>query len=168
MAYVPQTPKLVLGTVADNIRFHRSDVSDEDVERAARLAHLHDEIVATPEGYQKMVGQGASSLSGGQRQRLCLARALVTGPRVLVLDEPTSSLDPTSELLVQQSLRELHQRGVTLFIVAHRAATLEFIDSLLVLEDGRVTYTGRAQDARATEGFLRAVLDSAGGTLGAT
>lgn len=166
VAYVPQQPKLILGTVADNIRFHRADVTDEDVERAARLAHLHDEIVAWPDGYAKMVGQGASAMSGGQRQRLCLARALVTDPKVIVLDEPTSALDPTSERLVQQSLMDVRGRGVTLFIVAHRAATLEFIDTLLVLEGGRVTHAGPAGEASAGDGFLRSVLDAAGGTIG--
>lgn len=146
VAYVPQQPRLLLGTIAENIRFHRRDVSDEDVERAARMAHVHDEIVAWPGGYDRMVGQGAAALSGGQRQRLCLARALLTSPDVIVLDEPTSSLDPRSEQLVQQSLRGLRDRGVTLFIVAHRATTLEFVDQLLVLQQGRCDYFGPNDD----------------------
>ncbi|MCA1708570.1 MAG: ABC transporter ATP-binding protein/permease, partial [Actinobacteria bacterium] len=104
VAYVPQDNQLIRASVADNIRFYRSGVSDSEVERAARSAHLHDEIVDLPRGYETPIGQGERDLSGGQRQRLGLARALVGQPGLLVLDEPTSALDQRSEQLIRQVL----------------------------------------------------------------
>ena len=101
VAYVPQDPKLLHGTVAENIRFYR-DIDDGAVERAARLAHIHGDVLSWPSGYGTLIGQRADAVSGGQRQRLCLARALAGAPDVLVLDEPTSALDLPSESLVQE------------------------------------------------------------------
>jgi ABC-type multidrug transport system fused ATPase/permease subunit len=135
VAYVPQEPRLYHATVADNIRFSR-DLDQGAIEEAARLAHIHDVIVAMPEGYRTIVGQRADAVSGGQRQRLCLARALAGRPAVLVLDEPTSALDHDSEAAIQASLRELHG-GPTTFIVAHRPSLLEICDRVIRLEAGR-------------------------------
>jgi ABC-type multidrug transport system fused ATPase/permease subunit len=137
VAYVPQTSQLVYGTVADNIRFYREGLSDEAVEAAARRAHIHDDVVSWPEGYQTVVGQRASAVSGGQRQRLCLARALVADPDVLILDEPTSALDVKSEQLVQDSLEEL-KAELVLVLVAHRLSTLSVCDRVMVVVGGRV------------------------------
>lgn len=135
VSYVPQSPQLIWGTVADNIRFYRPDITDEQVEDAARRAHIHDEIVSWPEGYRTTIGQRASAVSGGQRQRLCLARALAGSPDVLVLDEPTSALDVRSEEAVQRSLEEL-KRDMLLFVVAHRLSTLSACDRVMVVADG--------------------------------
>ncbi len=137
VAYVPQTPQLIYGTVAENIRYFRPGVSDEDVEQAARRAHIHDEIMSWPKGYDTVVGQRASAVSGGQRQRICLARALADNPSVLILDEPTSALDVKSELLVQESLRGL-KGEVILFLVAHRLSTLSICDRVMVVVGGRL------------------------------
>jgi ABC-type multidrug transport system fused ATPase/permease subunit len=136
VALVPQDNKLVHGTVADNVRFFRPWFTDEEIERAVRAAHLHDEITALPDGYQTVVGPGARDLSGGQRQRLGIARGLVGRPHLLILDEPTSALDSRSEQLIRRSLEELSE-STTLIVVAHRPATLEICRRLFVVGDGR-------------------------------
>lgn len=152
-AYVPQDPRLLHGTVADNIRFYR-ELDDDAVERAAREAHIHDEIMSWSEGYDTEISQRAKAVSGGQRQRLCLARALAGNPMVLVLDEPTSQLDLRSESLVQQSLYALKGR-VTLIIVAHRFSTLNLCDRVMVMRDGRLEAFGSADELVRTNDFYR-------------
>lgn len=137
VAHVPQHPQLMHGTVSDNIRFFREYVTDEDVERAARLAHIHDEVMGFPLGYDTVLDDRTAPLSGGQKQRVCLARALAGRPAVLVLDEPTSALDVRSEMLVQQSLESLKGHMI-LFMVAHRMSTLSTCDRVIVLVDGRL------------------------------
>jgi ABC-type multidrug transport system fused ATPase/permease subunit len=137
VAYVPQEPRLLHASVADNIRFFR-DIDDEAVQRAGRLARIHDDIMSWPDGYETIVGPRADAVSGGQQQRICLARALVARPEVLVLDEPTSALDPTSESLIQESLMGLKQQ-LTLFIVAHRMSTLDICDRVMIIIDGKLT-----------------------------
>jgi ATP-binding cassette subfamily B protein len=136
VAYVPQEPRLVHASVAENIRYFR-DLDDSAVERAAQLARIHEEIVSWPNGYQTIVGPRADAVSGGQQQRICLARALVAQPEILVLDEPTSSLDPRSETLIQESLTALKHK-VTLFIIAHRMSTLDICDRVMVVLDGHL------------------------------
>jgi ATP-binding cassette subfamily B protein len=136
VAYVPQEPRLLHASVADNIRYFR-DIDFEQVERAARLARIHDEITAWPDRYGTIVGPRADAVSGGQQQRLCLARALAARPAVLILDEPTSALDPHSEGLIQESLTALKDE-LTLFIIAHRMSTLDICDRVMVIIDGRL------------------------------
>ncbi len=155
VAYVPQEPRVFQATVADNIRFYR-DLDDTAVERAARLAHIHDEIVSMPAGYATIIGQRADAVSGGQRQRICLARALVGQPDVLVLDEPTSNLDLASEAAIQASLAELHGR-VILLIVAHRLSILEICDRVLVLEGGQVKAFAPMTELARTNTFYKQV-----------
>ncbi len=144
VAYVPQEPRLLRGSVRDNIRFFRS-ISDSEIERAARLAHIHEDIVALPDGYDTVIGQVADAVSGGQRQRICIARALANRPSVLVLDEPTSALDMASEGAVQKSLSDLHGH-VTLFIVAHRLSTLSNCDRIFGMEQGRLRAVASVSD----------------------
>jgi ABC-type multidrug transport system fused ATPase/permease subunit len=134
-AYVPQECRLILGSVADNIRFFRSDVTAAEIVAAAKAAHLHDEIVALPQGYATIIGPSSRDLSGGQKQRLVLARALAGQPGLLVLDEPSSALDPRSEGLIIETLRALKGR-TALLVIAHRPATLSFCDRVLLLEHG--------------------------------
>jgi ATP-binding cassette subfamily B protein len=136
VSYVPQEPRLLHASVAENIRFSRQ-LSDEQVEQAARLAHIHDDIVSWPGGYEAIVGPRADAVSGGQQQRICLARALAAQPDVLILDEPTSALDPESEASISASLKTIRSQ-LTLFIVAHRMSTLEMCDRVMVIVDGRM------------------------------
>ncbi len=136
VAYVPQEPQLLHASVAENIRFFR-ELDDQAVQRAARLARIHEDIIGWAEGYDTIVGPRADAVSGGQQQRICLARALVAEPEVLVLDEPTSALDPTSESLIQESLSGLKEH-LTLFIVAHRMSTLNICDRVMIIINGKL------------------------------
>jgi ABC-type multidrug transport system fused ATPase/permease subunit len=133
----PQAPRLLHATVAENIRFFRADLDDATVERAARLARIHDDVMSWAKGYDTIVGPRADAVSGGQQQRICLARALVGSPEVLVLDEPTSALDPHSEKLIGDSLAAL-QHELTLFIIAHRMSTLDMCDRVMVILGGKL------------------------------
>jgi ABC-type multidrug transport system fused ATPase/permease subunit len=161
VAYVPQEPRLFRGSVSDNIRFFR-DIDQGACEYAARLAHVHDEIVAMPAGYKTIIGQQADAVSGGQRQRICLARALAGKPQLLVLDEPTSALDLESEAAIEASLAGLHGT-MTTFIIAHRLSVLRVCDRLLVLEGGRVSAFGAVTDLAISDAFYQRVV-----TLAAT
>ena len=148
VTFVPQNPKLIRGTIADNIRFFRDGVSDAQVEQAARLAHLHEDVEGFPEGYGRDVGEGGGQLSGGQQQRLCIARALVEDPDILILDEPTSALDMRSEHLIRQTLGQLRE-DMTIIIIAHRLSTLDRVDQIVVLDHGRLIEHGTREDLAA-------------------
>lgn len=136
VGYVPQDARVLAATIADNIRFYR-DIGIDEVEKAAKLAHIHDDIMAMPAGYDSVIGQRADALSGGQRQRLCLARALAGNPQLLVLDEPTSALDSASEELVNQSIENLKGQ-LTVVIVAHRLSILRACDRIMVFRNGHL------------------------------
>ncbi|MEX0768878.1 MAG: ABC transporter ATP-binding protein, partial [Microthrixaceae bacterium] len=133
IAFVPQDSRIYDDTVANNIRFFRPGVTDDQVMEAARRAHVHEEIMAMPDGYNTVLGSRGGSLSGGQRQRVAIARALVKRPAMLVLDEPTSALDMQSESLVHETLDEL-KKSVTLFVIAHRLSTLNSCDRIMVMD----------------------------------
>lgn len=156
VAYVPQTSQLVWGTVRDNIRFYRDWIDDEQIERAARRAHIHDDIMSWPKGYDTEIGQRAGAVSGGQRQRICLARALADDPQVLVLDEPTSALDVRSEDAVGESLHEIKAHTI-LVLVAHRLSTLSMCDRIVVMVDGQVSAVGSHTDLLDHSDFFREV-----------
>ena len=137
VSFVEQEPRLFAGTVADNIRFFRDDVDDELIRRAARRAHLDDEIMAMPLAYETPIGERGGELSGGQRQRLCIARALVEEPEIMVLDEPTSALDPKSEALMRETMTNVRAHA-TVFVIAHRMSTLTICDRIMVIHDGEL------------------------------
>jgi ATP-binding cassette subfamily B protein len=158
VAFLPQSPELLNATVADNIRFLREGISDEAVERAARTAHIHDEIMAMPLGYHTVIGHRANAVSGGQRQRICMARALVTGPDVLILDEPTSALDVRSESLIQQSLEAL-KGEMTIICIAHRLSTLNLTDRIIVMREGRLEAFDTAETLVRSNGFYREAVE---------
>lgn len=137
VTFVPQEPRMISGTIEDNIRFFRDGVSTDEIRRAARLAQVHDEVAAMPHGYDRMLGPTGAQLSGGQKQRLTIARALIERPDVLILDEPTSSLDVRSEDLIRATLVEL-SRQMTVIIIAHRLSTLNACTRIMVIADGQL------------------------------
>ena len=156
ISYVPQDPRMIEASVAGNIRFLRSDVNDETMRAAAKAAHIHEEIMALPDGYETLMGARGVGLSGGQVQRIALARALAGSPQVLVLDEPTSALDAVSERGLQQTIAGL-AGSMTMVIVAHRLSTLDSCSRIVVIENGQITADGTSTDLRARPGFFRSI-----------
>ncbi|MHB8465556.1 MAG: ABC transporter ATP-binding protein, partial [Acidimicrobiales bacterium] len=144
-------------TIRTNIAFADPSATDEQVERAARLAGAHDFIVGLPDGYGTRIGERGFSLSGGQRQRLALARATLADPRVLILDDATSSVDPTKEHEIRGALLEV-MRGRTTIVIAHRPATIALADRVVLLGAGRVIADGTHASLLATSEEYRQVL----------
>jgi len=142
IALVPQETLLFGGTVKENILYGKLDATDQELEDAARKANAHDFIVGLENGYETIVGEKGAKLSGGERQRIAIARAILKDPKILVLDEATSSLDNRSEALIQEAVEKLME-GRTTFIVAHRLSTIHKADQIIVLEKGRVVETGQ-------------------------
>ncbi|MEW6285364.1 MAG: thiol reductant ABC exporter subunit CydD [Chloroflexota bacterium] len=141
IAWVPQKPYLFHDTIAANIRLGKPDAALEEVIEAAKAAHLHDFIETLPDKYETVIGEGGARLSGGQAQRLALARAFLKDSPILILDEPTSSLDPETESLLEDSTRRLMQ-GKTVITIAHRLNTIFQADHIVVLEGGRIVEQG--------------------------
>jgi ATP-binding cassette, subfamily B, bacterial len=138
---VLQTPHLFSGTIRDNIRYGRLDASDEEVERAARLAGAHEFIETLPHGYDEQVGEGGGFLSVGQKQLVSLARAVLADPEIFIMDEATSSVDTLTEALIQQGMENL-MAGRTSFVIAHRLSTIKRADRILLVEDGTIKEMG--------------------------
>jgi ATP-binding cassette, subfamily B, bacterial len=157
VTFVPQSAHLISGTIADNIRFLRDGVTQDDIERAARLAHLHEDVQAFPDRYGRQVGKHGGHLSGGQQQRLCIARALVEHPDVLILDEPTSALDVRSERLIRDTLLSLRER-MTVIVIAHRMSTLTICDRIMVIKDGELKAFDTPSALEHSSDFFREAL----------
>jgi ATP-binding cassette subfamily B protein len=147
-------------SVRENIAFADPDAPQEQVERAARLAGAHEFIAALPAGYDTVIGEHGFSLSGGQRQRIAIARAVLADPRILILDDATSSVDPTKEHEIRAALGEVMD-GRTTLIIAHRPATIALADRVVLLHEGRVAATGTHVELLASSAEYRAVLASA-------
>jgi ATP-binding cassette subfamily B protein len=142
---VSDDPFLFSDTIAGNIAYARADASQEAIEDAARRADIHDFIQSLPDGYDTIVGERGVTLSGGQRQRVAIARALVMDPRILILDDATSSVDASTEAAIKRALRELME-GRTTFIIGHRLSTIALADEIVVLEDGRIAARGTHEE----------------------
>lgn len=151
LGLVLQNDFLFDGTIRDNLLFARANATEEEVRDAARRAHVLEFTDRFPQGLDTIIGERGIKLSGGQRQRVTIARAILAQPRILVLDEATSSLDTESEALIQDSLQELFE-GRTTFVIAHRLSTIQRADLILVIEDGRIAEWGRHDDLIAQRG----------------
>ncbi|HET8656961.1 MAG TPA: ABC transporter ATP-binding protein [Longimicrobiaceae bacterium] len=146
------------GTVLENIRFARPDATRDEVREAARVAHVDEFVRGFPEGYDTVVGERGIKLSGGQRQRIAIARAILADPRILILDEATSSLDSESEALIQDGLKRL-RTGRTTFVIAHRLSTIRSADQILVLDGGEIVERGTHRELMALAGRYRQLHD---------
>jgi ATP-binding cassette subfamily B protein len=151
MGIVLQDTFLFSGTVMDNIRYGRLEATDEEVYEAARLARAHDFIERLPKKYETDIGERGHNLSQGQRQLISIARAILADPRVLILDEATSSVDTRTELLIQEALNELLS-GRTSFVIAHRLSTIRNADQVLVLDHGEIVERGTHATLMAAQG----------------
>jgi ATP-binding cassette, subfamily B, multidrug efflux pump len=150
---VLQDSFLFSDTVTNNIRFGRPDATDEEVIAAAKLAHADQFIERLPEGYNTILGERGSGLSQGQRQLLSIARAALADPRILILDEATSSVDTRTEKLIQAALEKL-LHGRTSFVVAHRLSTIKNADQILVIHDGEIIERGRFNELLDRKGYF--------------
>ncbi|MEJ2292344.1 MAG: ABC transporter transmembrane domain-containing protein [Deinococcales bacterium] len=155
---VPQETQLFSGSIADNIRYGRPGADDAAVRDAARAANADGFITAFPDGYDTLVGERGVKLSGGQRQRVAIARALLKDPRILILDEATSSLDSESEALVQAALQRLME-GRTTFVIAHRLSTVLGADTIVVLDGGRIVQQGPHEALLREGGIYRELFE---------
>ncbi len=150
---IPQDPSLFHRTLMENIRYGREDASDEDVIKAAKLAHCHEFIEQLDEQYHSLVGERGVKLSGGQRQRIAIARAILKNAPILILDEATSSLDSVTEKIIQKSLDRLMQNRTTI-IIAHRLSTLLHMDRILVFDQGKIIEDGPASELLRQNGHF--------------
>ncbi len=156
---VPQDPFLFSGTVEENIRYGRLEATHEEIIEAAKAAGAHDLIIRLENGYETSVGERGASLSAGQRQLVCLARAILANPPILILDEATSSVDTNTERIMQASLRQL-SKDRTCIIIAHRLSTVTYADRIVVLENGKIAEMGNHQELMSREGLYRKMFET--------
>lgn len=152
IGYVLQTPHLFSGTIRDNIRYGRLDATDEEIIEAAKLVNAHDFIMKMEDGYDSEVGEGGSMLSTGEKQLISFARAILADPKILVLDEATSSIDTETEQMIQYAINKLLE-GRTSFIIAHRLSTIRSADRILVIKDGQMIEEGNHRELMRRGGY---------------
>nr|WP_319382287.1 type I secretion system permease/ATPase [uncultured Roseibium sp.] len=146
IGYLPQDLQLFDGTIAENVARFREDAAPEKIIEAAKLADVHDMIVALPEGYNTIIGRSGRSLSAGQRQRLALARALYDNPFLVVLDEPNSNLDAIGESALTNAIKAMREKGSIVVVIAHRPSAIATVDKILCLKDGKMAGFGPKED----------------------
>ncbi|BDS09632.1 ABC transporter ATP-binding protein [Aureispira anguillae] len=154
MSMVSQEAILFNDTIYNNIVFGLENISQEEVERAAKIANAHEFIVQLEKGYQTSIGDRGSKLSGGQRQRITIARAILRNPPILILDEATSALDSASERLVQEALFRVMQNRTSI-VIAHRLSTIQHVDKIIVLQDGKIVEQGKHEELLAVGGIYQ-------------
>jgi ABC-type multidrug transport system fused ATPase/permease subunit len=158
IAVISQDPFLFSTTVRENIAFGAPEAGDEEIEQAARLAQAHEFIAELPEGYDTVIGERGITLSGGQRQRIAIARAIVTNPRILILDDATASVDATTEAKIRVGLRQAME-GRTTLIIAHRLSTISLADEIVVLDHGRIAARGTQGELAKTSPVYRQIYE---------
>jgi ATP-binding cassette, subfamily B, bacterial len=175
IGFVTQETYLFHASVRDNLLYAKPDASQEELERAARAAAIHDRVMELPQGYDTIVGERGYKLSGGEKQRIAIARVLLKDPRILILDEATSALDTVSERLIQRALERL-ERGRTTIAIAHRLSTILRADQILVYDGGRIVERGNHATLLANGGLysrlyreqFASAADDAGASVAAT
>jgi subfamily B ATP-binding cassette protein MsbA len=165
LGVVMQDNFLFDGTVRENIAYARLDASDDEIRSAARIANADEFIERFDEQYETIVGERGVKLSGGQRQRVAIARAIIADPRILILDEATSSLDSESEAMIRDGLRRLRQ-GRTTFVIAHRLSTIRSADQILVMDRGRIVQRGTHDELLVLGGLYRSLYERQQGLEG--
>ena len=158
VATVSQESLLFHDTITNNINYNGGHYTEEDIENAAKIAQAHDFVMGFSDGYETIVGDRGTLLSGGQRQRIAIARAVLKGPAIMILDEPASALDPESELHIQEAIEKLLGQ-MTIFIVSHRLSTIRRADRIYVLENGMIVESGTHEKLIATNGRYRNLYD---------
>lgn len=159
ISMVFQNVYLFHDTIRNNICFGKPDATEEEMRKAAEKACCHEFIIALPDGYDTVIGEGGGTLSGGEKQRISIARAILKNAPIVILDEATASIDPENEHLIQAAISEL-TKGKTLITIAHRLATIENADQILVVDEGRIVQKGTHRELIGQEGkyldFVRA------------
>jgi ATP-binding cassette subfamily B protein len=155
---VQQDVFLFIGTIGDNIAYGKPGATQEEIERAAKAARIHDFIVSLPDGYNEWVGERGVTLSGGQKQRIAIARTLLLDPSILIFDDSTASVDAQTEYMILQALQEL-MTGRTTFVIAQRLRTVMRADEIIVLDRGRIVQRGTHTELLGQEGLYRTIFD---------
>ena len=158
-SFVFQIVYLFQDTIANNIRFGQEDASMEKVIEAAKKACCHDFIMALPDGYETVIGEGGASLSGGEKQRISIARAIMKDAPIIILDEATANVDPENEKELMEAIDALTKEK-TIFMIAHRLKTVRNADRILVLDQGRIVQQGRHEELLQQEGIYKRFVES--------
>ena len=156
---VLQDTWLFNGSIMDNLRYSKLDASDEEVIKAAKLAHVDNFVKTLPDGYNMELNEEANNISQGQKQLLTIARAILADPKILILDEATSSVDTRTEVLIQKAMENLME-GRTSFIIAHRLSTIRDADVILVMKDGDIVEQGNHEELLEADGFYASLYNS--------
>jgi len=159
VAVVLQKNILFSGTIKDNLRWGKKDATDEEIRHACQLAQAEEFVLQMPDGYDTMITQGGTNVSGGQKQRLCIARALLKNPKILILDDSTSAVDTKTDALIRKAFRE-EIPNTTKIIIAQRTSSVEDADRVLVMDDGKIAEEGTPAELLAKNGIFREIYDS--------
>ncbi len=159
VAMVLQVNLLFSGTIEENLRWGKPDATQEEIENACKIAQAHDFVTSFPDGYQTDLGQGGVNLSGGQKQRLCIARALLKSPKIIILDDSTSAVDTATDAKIREGFKE-HRSDVTKIIVAQRISSIQHADRIVVLDDGKINAVGTHEELLETNNIYREVYKS--------